>query len=76
METVLTFVKKHFLRIATSSQVVKAKELTKNTNKEHSPLLEVENINDKKKQWLSQDQRKYFKEEVDILEMARILIQT
>ena len=68
MKRVFAFVKKF---VSILRQTVKTKELTKNASKEYSPSLKVENINDSEETIIKLYQRRYFKEEIDILEKIK-----
>ena len=67
MKRVLAFVKKF---VSIMRQEVKTTELTKNTNKEHSPLLKVKNINNSEETILKLHQR-CFIEEINLLEKIK-----
>ena len=67
MKRVFAFVKKF---VSILRQTVKTKELTKNASKEYSPSLKVEN-NDSEKTIIKLYQRRYFKEEIHILEKIK-----
>ena len=68
MKRVLAFVKK-FLSIL--KQTAKTKQLTKNTSKQNSLSLKVQNINDSEETIIKLYQRRYFKEEIDLLEKIK-----
>ena len=54
--------------VSIMKQVVKTKELTKNTGKGHSPLLKVQIINDSAETIIQLHQRRHFKEEINLLD--------
>ena len=68
MKRVLAFVNKF---VSILRQTAKNKELTKNASKEYSPLLKVKNINDSEETIIKLHQRRYFKEEISLLEKLR-----
>ena len=68
MKRVLAFVK-NFVFIL--KQAAKTKELTKNAITDYSPSLKIKNVNDSGKNIIKFHQRRYFKEEIDLLEKIK-----